>query len=82
MAKRIDSLARLPIKKATDMPSQETPVPKEPSGHSELVRPLAAFALMGMAQLVFSAFFLLFVYGIVVIVFRQAFGVQLWNPFG
>lgn len=40
--------------------------------------------LAASAPIVISvwAFFALVVYGIVVIIFRYAFGVYLWNPFG
>jgi hypothetical protein len=35
-----------------------------------------------LAQAAFGIFSLLVMYGIVVIIFRYAFGVELWNPFG
>jgi hypothetical protein len=41
-------------------------------------------ALLGglLAQTALGIVFLLIVYGVVVLIFRYAFGVELWNPFG
>jgi hypothetical protein len=36
----------------------------------------------GLIRIVLSVFLLLFIYGIIVLVFRYAFGVELPNPFG
>jgi hypothetical protein len=36
---------------------------------------------MGIIQLAFAAFFFLLLYGVVIIIFRYAFGVELPNPF-
>lgn len=50
---------------------------KEPS----IARPLIVLGLLGLVQLVGGLFMLTLLYGIVVIIFRHAFGVELWNPF-
>lgn len=47
----------------------------------ELVRSLIGLGLIGLVQLVFGIFALTLMYGVVVIIFRYAFGVELWNPF-
>ena len=46
-----------------------------------LVKPLAILALGGLFQAVAGAFMLCLVYGVLVIIFRYAFHVELWNPF-
>ena len=38
--------------------------------------------LSAAAGLFFMALYLLLFYGVIVIVFRYAFGIELWNPFG
>ncbi len=42
---------------------------------------LALFGVMGMVQLAAGLFMLALMYGVVVIIFRYAFHVELWNPF-
>jgi hypothetical protein len=37
--------------------------------------------LFGLGQLIVGVFVLTLMYGVVVIIFRYAFGVELWNPF-
>jgi hypothetical protein len=59
-------------------------MPRDPIAQKErsLAGILFVLGLMGLVRLAFGVVFLLFVYGLVVIVFRHAFGVHLWNPFG
>jgi hypothetical protein len=42
---------------------------------------LLLFGMLGLGQLVVGLFVLTLLYGVVVIIFRHAFGVELWNPF-
>jgi hypothetical protein len=42
---------------------------------------LAFFGVMGLFQLAAGLFMLALMYGVVVIIFRMAFHVELWNPF-
>jgi hypothetical protein len=42
---------------------------------------LAFFGAMGLVQLAAGLFVLTLMYGVVVIIFRYAFQVELWNPF-
>ena len=42
---------------------------------------LAFFGAIGLVQLAAGVFVLTLVYGVVVIIFRYAFHVELWNPF-
>ena len=51
--------------------------PKEP----KLSRLLFQLGLFGLFQLIAGLFVLTLMYGVVVIIFRYAFGVELWNPF-
>jgi len=44
-------------------------------------RIVALFGLIGVLQLAAGAFALTLTYGAIVIIFRAAFHVELWNPF-
>ncbi len=59
----------------------EIVMPSEPTKDPELSSLLFKLGLFGLAQLVAGLFFLTLIYGVVVIIFRYAFGVELWNPF-
>ena len=60
--------------------SSENKVP-EAAKDSELPMLLFKLGLFGLAQLIAGLFVLTLMYGVVVIIFRYAFGVELWNPF-
>lgn len=47
----------------------------------QIGRSLFILAIMGLFQFASGALVLLLMYGVVVIVFRYAFHVELWNPF-
>jgi hypothetical protein len=53
----------------------------EPAKEPRLWPTLFMFGLVGLFQLVAGLFALTLMYGVVVIIFRYAFGVELWNPF-
>lgn len=53
----------------------------EPNKDPELPSLLFKLGLFGLFQLIVSLFMLTLLYGVVVIIFRYAFGVELWNPF-
>lgn len=53
----------------------------EPAKETKLWTILITLGLFGLVQFVASLFFLTLLYGVVVIIFRYAFGVELWNPF-
>ena len=46
-----------------------------------MAKPLAMLAMFGLLQAVGGLFALTLMYGVVVIIFRFAFHVELWNPF-
>ena len=47
-----------------------------------LAKPIAFLAVAGLFQMATGLFGLCLAYGVVVIIFRYAFHVELWNPFG
>ena len=53
----------------------------EPAKDTKLSTILIGLGLLGLVQLIAGLFFLTLAYGVVVIIFRYAFGVELWNPF-
>jgi hypothetical protein len=53
----------------------------EPAKETKLSTILIGLGLFGVAQLIGGLFVLTLMYGVVVIIFRYAFGVELWNPF-
>ena len=46
-----------------------------------LAKPIAFLAVAGLFQMAAGLFALTLMYSVVVIIFRYAFGVELWNPF-
>jgi hypothetical protein len=46
-----------------------------------LAKPLPILGLFGLLQAIGGLFALTLMYGVVVIIFRYAFHVELWNPF-
>jgi hypothetical protein len=52
-----------------------------PRKEPKLSTTLFLLSLFGLFQLVAGLFVLTLTYGVVVIIFRYAFGVELWNPF-
>ena len=44
-------------------------------------RTVAFLGFIGLIQMVAGAFALTLIYGVIVIIFRAAFHVELWNPF-
>jgi hypothetical protein len=75
-------------KEPASTPALTTDTPKESTaldtGSGRLGGAFLGMALLSglLAQAAFGIFSLLVMYGIVVIIFRYAFGVELWNPFG
>ncbi len=71
---------------STPAPTPDTPTVSTASatGSGCLGGAFIGMALVSgfLAQAAFGIFSLLVMYGIVVIIFRYAFGVELWNPFG
>jgi hypothetical protein len=53
----------------------------EPQNEPKLSTVLFGLGLFGLGQLIVGVFVLTLMYGVVVIIFRYAFGVELWNPF-
>jgi hypothetical protein len=53
----------------------------EPAKEPKLASTLFMLGLFGFFQLIAGLFALTLMYGVVVIIFRYAFGVELWNPF-
>ena len=47
-----------------------------------LAKPLAILGLIGLLQAIGGLFALTLLYGVIIIIFRYAFHVELWNPFG
>jgi hypothetical protein len=54
---------------------------EKPKEDVKLGRSLVFLGIAGLFQMVAGAFVLCLMYGIVVIIFRAAFHVELWNPF-
>lgn len=52
-----------------------------PTKEPKLPTTLFLLSLFGLVQLLAGLFVLTLMYGVVVIIFRYAFGVELWNPF-
>ena len=48
---------------------------------AKLGRSLVFLGISGLLQMAVGAFVLCLMYGVVVIIFRYAFHVELWNPF-
>jgi hypothetical protein len=53
----------------------------KPANEAKLSTTLFLLGLFGLFQLIAGLFALTLLYGVVVIIFRYAFGVELWNPF-
>jgi len=53
----------------------------EPAREPKLSTTLFVLALFMLLRLIAGIFVLTLMYGVVVIIFRYAFGVELWNPF-
>ena len=53
----------------------------EPAKEPKLSTTLFVLGPFGLFQVVAGLFVLTLMYGVVVIIFRYAFGVELWNPF-
>ena len=55
--------------------------PREPSAFEELVAAVFGGLFAGLLSLAVIGFFLLLLYGVVILIFRHAYGVELPNPF-
>ncbi len=53
----------------------------EPAKETKLSTIFVTLGLIGLVQFAAGLFVLTLLYGVVVIIFRYAFGVELWNPF-
>jgi len=55
--------------------------PREPSAIEELVAAAFGGLFAGLLSLAVVGFFLLLIYGVVILIFRHAYGIELPNPF-
>jgi len=56
-------------------------VVEEKKEELKIGRTVAFLGFIGLIQMVAGAFALTLIYGVIVIIFRAAFHVELWNPF-
>jgi hypothetical protein len=57
------------------------PAPREPSGFEEVAATLFGVVLTFLASLAALGFAFLLLYGVMILIFRHAYGVELPNPF-